>query len=101
MFTSLMDGFQTVFVMDSIHRVLQAEKALKAEGIAVETQVTPREISADCGMVVLVRHPDEHRAVGRLRRSGIAPREIWRNLEGVFRRATDLQILESGEENGS
>jgi len=85
-----MDGFETVFVMGTIHRVLQAEKTLRQEGIAVETQVTPREISADCGMVVLVRSRDERLALDRLSGAGISPREIWCAHEGAFERQNDM-----------
>ena len=43
-----------VIIFGSIHRVLKAESALKAAGIAAELIVTPRELSSDCGMVVRI-----------------------------------------------
>ncbi len=42
----------TVFVFDSIHYVLKAEKILKKEGISCELIPVPREISSDCGMAL-------------------------------------------------
>ena len=93
-----MEGFDTVFVMGTIHRVLQAEKVLKGEGIAVETQVTPREISADCGMVLLVKRRDEGPSLATLAGRGIPPREVWRTGDAGFERVeTDPDLpLERG-----
>jgi hypothetical protein len=41
-----------ILLFDSIHFVMQAEKALKTGGFAVEIIPVPRSLSSDCGMAV-------------------------------------------------
>jgi len=41
-----------VFLFESVHRVMRAEKVLKEKGIAVDLIPVPREISSDCGVAV-------------------------------------------------
>jgi hypothetical protein len=43
-----------VFLFESVHRVMRAEKILKGKGIRVDLIPVPREISSDCGMAVEV-----------------------------------------------
>jgi hypothetical protein len=43
-----------VFLFESVHRVLKAEKLLKVEGIKVDLIPVPREINSDCGVAVEV-----------------------------------------------
>jgi hypothetical protein len=88
-----MDELNLALVMGSIHRVLKAEKILRREGLPVDTLVTPREVSADCGMVVAVRTADAGRALEILEKESVIPAEAWtleagkwRMLEGLPRR---------------
>jgi hypothetical protein len=39
-------------IFNSVHRVLKAEKILKAKSVPVETVPVPRRISADCGVAL-------------------------------------------------
>ncbi len=41
-----------VFLLESVHRVMRAEKVLKEKGIAVDLIPVPREINSDCGVAV-------------------------------------------------
>jgi hypothetical protein len=43
-----------VFLFDSIHRVIKAEKLLKEKEIKVDLIPVPREINSDCGVAVEV-----------------------------------------------
>ena len=43
-----------VFLFESIHRVMRAEKILKGEGIPADLIPVPREINSDCGVAVEV-----------------------------------------------
>ena len=43
-----------VFLFESVHRVMRAEKILKGRGIAVDLIPVPREINSDCGVAVEV-----------------------------------------------
>jgi hypothetical protein len=41
-----------LFVFDSIHRVMKAEKLLKKGGLKIDLIPMPREISSDCGIAI-------------------------------------------------
>jgi len=43
-----------VFLFESVHRVMRAEKILKGRGIGVDLIPVPREINSDCGVAVEV-----------------------------------------------
>jgi hypothetical protein len=43
-----------VFIFESVHRVMRAEKMLKGRGIIADLIPVPREISSDCGVAVEV-----------------------------------------------
>jgi hypothetical protein len=74
----------TAFVMGSIHRVLKAEKILERDGIEVDTLVTPREIRADCGMVLLLAQADRSRSARALGAAGVPPEEVWFLRNGTW-----------------
>jgi hypothetical protein len=43
-----------VFLFESVHRVMRAEKILKGKGISTNLIPVPREINSDCGVAVEV-----------------------------------------------
>ena len=43
-----------VFLFESVHRVMRAEKILKGKGISTDLIPVPREINSDCGVAVEV-----------------------------------------------
>jgi hypothetical protein len=43
-----------IFLFESVHRVMRAEKVLKGRGIAVDLIPVPREVNSDCGVAVEV-----------------------------------------------
>jgi hypothetical protein len=43
-----------IFLFESIHRVMRAEKILKGKGIAADLIPVPREINSDCGVAIEV-----------------------------------------------
>jgi hypothetical protein len=43
-----------VFLFESVHRVMKAEKLLKGKGISTDLIPVPREINSDCGVAVEV-----------------------------------------------
>jgi len=81
-----MDALDVILVMGSIHRVLKAEALLKGHSIPVDTRVTPREVSADCGMVVMVCAADVGRVMAVLEKAGVEPASVWRMEGGMYRR---------------
>jgi hypothetical protein len=48
------NAMKYVFLFDSIHWVIKAEKLLKGKGIKVDLIPVPREINSDCGVAVEV-----------------------------------------------
>ncbi|MBM4349134.1 MAG: DUF3343 domain-containing protein [Deltaproteobacteria bacterium] len=51
-----------VFIFESIHRVMKAEKLLKGKGIKISLIPVPREISSDCGVAIEVSEAFEKEA---------------------------------------
>ena len=49
-----MNDPKIIFIFDSVHYVLKAEKVLKKENIPCELIPVPREISSDCGMALAI-----------------------------------------------
>jgi hypothetical protein len=41
-----------LFLFESIHQVMRAEKLLKEKGMEVDLLPVPREISSDCGVAI-------------------------------------------------
>ena len=62
----------------SSHAALQAEQALKGEGLAVELIPVPRQIRSDCGFCLLLDGGEG--ALERLRSCGA--QELWRVTAG-------------------
>jgi hypothetical protein len=50
---------RSVVVFYSITGALQAEKRLKAEGVAVKLIPVPRQLSSDCGVCLRFERQDE------------------------------------------
>jgi hypothetical protein len=67
-----------VAVFHSIHRVMKAEKVLKAAGAAVLLIPVPRQLTSDCGLAL--RYDEEGRAQVEeiLAREGLLPAELFR-----------------------
>ena len=45
-------GARCLFVFESVHQVMKAEKLLKGQGIKIDLIPMPREISSDCGVAI-------------------------------------------------
>ncbi len=81
-----MDGSHVVILFVTIHDVMAAEQALKQAGLWCDLVPTPRELSSDCGMVLLAK-PDELIAARKaLEQSGLEP-------QGIFRHSPDGYVL--------
>jgi len=64
-------------VFNSIHRVLKAEKELKARGLPILLIPAPRSISADCGLAIRYA-PEERLLVEKaMAESDLLPVEIY------------------------
>ncbi|NWF93646.1 MAG: DUF3343 domain-containing protein [Syntrophaceae bacterium] len=66
-----------VFLFESIHRVMKAEKLLKGRGIKIDLTPVPREISSDCGVAIELPGDSEAEALFILRENGISVLECY------------------------
>ncbi len=75
-----------VLIFHSIHKVMQAEKALKAAGLDVRIMPVPRQLSSDCGLSIAFRSGDRETVARVLGEVGCPYEElhVWR--DGSYRR---------------
>ncbi|MEA3544601.1 MAG: DUF3343 domain-containing protein [Thermodesulfobacteriota bacterium] len=66
-----------VAVFHSVHRVMKAEKVLKGQQLDILLLPAPRQLSADCGMVIRYSH-ELHSEVQRiLAEHALLAAEFW------------------------
>ncbi len=65
-----------VVLFDSVQAAIQAEHAVRVEGIAAKLIPVPRHLSADCGMALRIPCDEEPRVRDLLQRLGIGFRAI-------------------------
>jgi hypothetical protein len=74
-----------VFLFESVHRVMRAEKILKGKGVAVDIIPVPREINSDCGVAVEVDAGVGEKALHVLEEEKISVLECYtKNALGQF-----------------
>jgi soluble P-type ATPase len=78
-----------VFVLYSIHNVMKAEKVLRSQGILFDTIPVPREISADCGMAILVARGDRQKVLKILAESRIDVKDVYLRKCGKHEKEND------------
>ena len=78
-----------VFVLYSIHNVMKAEKVLRSQGILFDTIPVPREISADCGMAILVARGDRQKVLKILAESRINVKDVYLRKCGKHEKEND------------
>jgi len=74
----LRDG---LYIFNSVHKVMRAEKVLKDAGVDVRVVPVPRSLSSDCGLALLFPWEDRETCVQALEEAGYVPEETHR-LEG-------------------
>ena len=81
-----------VFVFESIHRVMKAEKLLKGKGIKIDLIPVPREISSDCGVAIELSEDSETIALCILEENKISIMECFiKNPKGKFEKKKGVQ----------
>lgn len=73
-----------VAIFHSIHRVMKAEKVLKAEGLAVLLIPVPRQLSSDCGLAIRFSADDRSQIEAALNDTGLVIAEVWHKQDGTF-----------------
>ena len=78
-------AMKCVFIFESIHRVMKAEKLLKGKGIKIDLIPVPREISSDCGVAIELSEDSEAEALSILTENRILVLECYtKNSLGIF-----------------
>jgi len=82
-----------VFLFESVHRVMKAEKLLKGKGIKIDLIPVPREISSDCGVAIELSGDLEAEALSVLKENRISVVECYtRDLKGRFEKRKQIQV---------
>ena len=80
-----------VFIFESIHRVMKAEKLLKGKGIKIDLIPVPREISSDCGVAIELSEDSEAEALLILRENRMSVVECYfRDQCGRFEKKKEI-----------
>jgi len=80
-----------VFLFESVHRVMKAEKLLKGKGIKIDVIPVPREISSDCGVAIELSGNSEVEALSILTENRISVVECYtRDLIGRFQKKKEI-----------
>lgn len=66
-----------LFVFESVHQALFAEKLLKLSAVGFELIPTPREITASCGQSIALRAEDLPRAKELLEKGKVVYKAIF------------------------
>ena len=77
------DG-ECVAIFHSIHRVMKAEKILKAAKLAVLLIPVPRQLSSDCGLAIRFPVTLRPQVELALSEAGLDVAEFWHKQDGAF-----------------
>ena len=73
-----------VAIFQSIHRVMKAEKVLKAEKQQILLIPVPRQLTSDCGLAIRYSKATRAEVEGVLAAADLRPAEIWLKQAGEF-----------------
>ncbi|HWI40741.1 MAG TPA: DUF3343 domain-containing protein [Verrucomicrobiae bacterium] len=75
-----------IAIFNSIHRVMKAEKILKARNLDILLIPAPRGLTADCGLAIRYREPVRAEVESALLAESVQPEEVYRKEGDGFRR---------------
>ncbi len=75
-----------VLIFHSIHKVMRAEKVLRAAGLDVRLMPVPRQLSSDCGLSIVFRSAEREAVEAALRSAGCPYEELYLWADGTYRR---------------
>ena len=76
-----------VAIFNSIHRVLKAEKILKARRLVILLIPVPRALSSDCGLAIRYSAGERQLVEESLAAEGLLPEEIYVKAGGEYRKS--------------
>ncbi len=74
-----------VLIFHSIHKVMRAEKILRAAGLDVRLMPVPRQLSSDCGLSIAFRSCDRRAVEAALRSAGCPYEALYVWADGAYR----------------
>jgi hypothetical protein len=77
-----------VILLQSIHRVIKAEKLLKGKGLRVDVIPVPREISSDCGVAIELDAALGDEALRVMDENRIPIHQFYHRHNGKFEKAS-------------
>jgi len=75
-----------VAIFHSIHRVMKAEKVLKAARIEILLIPVPRQLTSDCGLAIRFAPAEKDKLWSVLAAEQLLPAELYQRGETDFRR---------------
>jgi hypothetical protein len=75
-----------VAIFNSIHRVMKAEKLLKARGLPILLIPAPRALRADCGLAIRYAPSDRVAVEGVLVAEALTPEDVYVREGETYRR---------------
>jgi len=79
-----------VAIFNSVHKVMKAEKLLKAEKVAMLLIPAPRSLSSDCGLAIRYAPAEQEQLESLLAAASLLPEEIYLKGSESFVRVEKL-----------
>ncbi|WP_136514782.1 DUF3343 domain-containing protein [Geomonas edaphica] len=67
-----------IAIFNSIHRVMEAERLLKDQGLKILLIPAPRSLAADCGLAIRYAEDVRPQVEAVLSEAGLLPRDLYR-----------------------
>ncbi len=78
-----------VLTFDSVNFAMQAEKAIKEDGIEFKTIPTPREISSSCGLSIMT-DLENIEYMKRKKEEGLPINQLWKHVKSKSGKSAEL-----------
>lgn len=73
-----------VAIFNSIHRVMEAERLLKAKHLKILLIPAPRALASDCGLAIRYAEDVRSEVEGTLAEAGLLPADLYRKSGEAF-----------------
>ncbi|TSK04272.1 MAG: DUF3343 domain-containing protein [Geobacter sp.] len=80
-----------IAIFNSIHRVMEAERLLKDQGLKILLIPAPRALAADCGLAIRYAEDVRPKVEAVLSRAGLLPRDLYRKNGDNFEKIGEEQ----------
>jgi hypothetical protein len=81
-----------VAIFNSIHRVMEAERLLKAKHLKMLLIPAPRALAADCGLAVRYSEDVRGEVEAALAQAGLLPRDLYRKAGDTYQKVEGNHI---------